>query len=218
MADPYATSAPDLSGRPTGPPPWEAAVTDRGGALIGPAGEAPEASFLVVHCRGVGTLAPLVRAEPALATLLWLEHVAEPRGGEAANALLAGLRARTRPVLAIKQGCIGGPSDRPGCFTVEEPMVAAVLDAEATGEVVWERDPDFGYEVPSLVPGLDRESRRALLPRLLYGDHDRVYEHAGLVAAKKQERYELAKHVPDLDRAVIDAAGWPPAATAGDWR
>lgn len=218
MADPYATRAPDLSGRPTGPPSWEQALRERGGALIESDGEAPDADYLVVHCRGIGTLAPIARIEAPLAVLLWLEHLPRDRDAEAGNRLLRRLREAGAPILAIKQGCVGGPADRPGRFTVEDGLIETVLDAEAANAVLWERDPDFGYEVPSEVAGLDRVAARALLPRLLYGDHDRVYEHASLVAAKKRERYELARALDGLSEEVVRVSGWPPHATHSDWR
>lgn len=218
MADPYATQTPDLSRRPTGPPPWEGSVTDRGGALIGPAGEVPSGSFLVVPCRGMGTLAPFVRLDPPLATLLWLEHVASAPAGEVANGVLSGLGEAAVPIYAIKQGCVGGPSDRPGCFSIGPELIEAVLAASTEGAISWERDPDFAYDVPGRVPGLDSDSARALLPRLLYADHDRVYEHASLVAAKKRERLDLATAVGGLDPSVADAAGWPPVPSGSGWR
>ncbi|MCB0877082.1 MAG: hypothetical protein KDB46_12920, partial [Solirubrobacterales bacterium] len=181
MADPYATRSPDLSGRPEGPPPWEPEVTRRGGSLIGPDGSFPAGSdFVVVPCRGIGTLAPVALLEPATAVLLWLEHCAEPREASAANALLAGLTGAERPILAIKQGAVGGPADRPGCTEVAPALVAAVLGA--LPDVRWEPDPDFGYRVPASVPGLGDPEARTLMPRLVYADNDRVYEHAGLVA------------------------------------
>lgn len=218
MADPYATRTPDLSRRPTGPPPWESSVTDRGGALLGQDGDVPAAAFLVVHCRGMGTLAPLVRLDPPLAALLWIEHVASAPDAATANRLLAGLGGAGVPLYGIKQGCVGGPSDRPGCFGVEPSLIEAVLAASTDGTVAWERDPDFGYEVPGRVPGLGSDQARALLPRLLYADFDRVYEHASLVAAKKRERSELAAAIDGLDSAVTDAAGWPPVPSGSDWR
>lgn len=218
MADPYATSAPDLSARPTGPPDWEAVVSERGGALVGPGGDPPAGSPLVVACRGIGTLAPIARVRPELAVLLWLEHVAERRDATAANALLAELRARAAPILAIKQGMVGGPPERPGCAAVTAKLIRSVLDAEDAGSVLWETDPDFGYEVPSEVEGLGGDSWRVLLPRLLYADHDRVYEHASLVAAKKRERHALASAIPGLATEVVEASGWPPAAQERAWR
>ena len=218
MADPYATRTPDLSGRPTGPPRCEGSVVAAGGALLGADGAVAEAAFLVVPCRGMGTLAPFVRVEAPLAALLWIEHVASSPPAARANELLAKLRGAGRPIFAIKQGCVGGPSDRPGCFPIDDALIDVVLDAAVAGDVEWEVDPDFGYEVPGAVPGLGSDDARALLPRLLYADHDRVYEHASLVAAKKRERAELAGAVPGLDPAIAAAAGWPPTTGPTDWR
>lgn len=217
MADPYATRRPDLSGRPAGPPPWAAEVAERGGAPIGPGGELEgECRLAVVPCRGIGTLAPLARLDAPLAVLLWLEHVAEPRDGGAANDLLARLEALAWPILAIKQGAVGGPSDRAGCTEIDGELIAAVL--AGLDRIAWERDPDFGYEVPASVPGLADSDCRVLMPRLLYGDHDRVYEHAGLVADKRRERHDLAAAVPGLDPRVVAASGWPPEPTGDRWR
>lgn len=218
MADPYATKAPDLSGRPTGPPSWATAVTERGGEVVGAAPASGDPRFRVVACRGIGTLAPIARVDAPLAALLWLEHEQGQRSAETANRLLGELRGAETPLFAIKQGCVGGPSERPGCFVIEDSTVLTVLDGALLGGVSWERDPDFAYDLPTDVPGVEGDAARALLPRLLYADHDRVYEHATLVAAKKRERYELAKAVAGLDPAVPAAAGWPPAPTASDWR
>lgn len=219
MADPYATDAPDLSNRPSGPAPWAAPVGERGGAIVGPDGRVPEgARFVVVGCRGIGTLAPLARLEPQLAVLLWLEHTPAAREAAKANALLAVLRGLHAPILAIKQGCVGGPPDRPGCFEVDAELVVRVLDAALGGQVDWERDPDFGYDVPAGIPSLAEERSRALLPRLLYADNDRVYEHASLVAAKKRERWKLAGALAGLDPGVVAASRWPPVPTSDGWR
>lgn len=217
MADPYATEAPDLSGRPTGPPPWEGAVGERGGVAIGVAASAPEARFRFVACSGAGTLPPLARLEPAMAVLLWLEHGGE-RSAAAANRLLGELRAAEEPIYAIKHGWVGGPPQRPGCFEIDAALVLTVLDEALVGGVDWEADPDFGYEVAADVPGVEGEAARALLPRLLYGDHDRSYEHASLVAARKRERAALAASLPGLAPVVAAAAGWPPSPTGDAWR
>jgi hypothetical protein len=191
-------------------------VSDRGGALIAADGTVTDAAFAVVPCRGIGALAPVARLEPAMAVLLWLEHVASPRSGAVANELLGRLAELRRPLLAIKQGAVAGPADRPGCTEIGAELVTAVLDGLATVE--WERDPDFGYEVPAAVPGLDEPNGRVLEPRLLYADHDRVYEHAGLVADKKRERRALADSIAGLDPTVAAASGWPPEPTGRDWR
>lgn len=217
MADPYATRAPDLSGRPLGPAPWRDLVGELGGTFVDErAGFEPGATFVVIDCRGVGTLAPFARVPAALGALLWIEHTPATRSAHAANALRASLVAFDGLVVAIKQGCVGGPRDREGCTVIDADLIAAVLERALAGEVGWETDPDFGYDVPALVPGLGEEAARALLPRLLYADHDRVYEHAELVTRKKRERFEIARSLPWLDRAIGAASGWPPAPTS--WR
>jgi hypothetical protein len=220
VPDPYATRAPDLSGRPAGPAPWLELVRSRGGATVAPDGGFPDdAGFLTVDCRGIGTLAPFARVDPALAALLWIEHTA---GGSAtaaeANGLHERLRAFSGSIYAIKQGSVAGPGDPPRCFPNDEYHIATVLEAVIAGSVAWETDPDFGYEVPASVPELDSALGRALLPRLLYADNDRVYEHASLVAAKKRERAGIASSIAGLDLAVSTASGWPPVPSPTEWR
>lgn len=194
-------------------------MSERGGAILGTdARVAPDARFAVVHCRGVGTLAPVVRLDPELGTLLWLEHAPVGRSAAAGNAMLALLRGLERPILALKQGCVGGPPGRPGCFAIEPGLIELALDAGLSEGEIWERDPDFSYEVLAGARGLEGDGARALLPRLLYADHDRVYEHAALVAAKKQERWELARSLEGLDASVVAASGWPPIATSDGWK
>jgi hypothetical protein len=192
-------------------------VRERGGAVIGPDGAVPaDAAFLVVDCRGIGTLAPFSRVDPAIAALLWAEHRDGEPGAGAVDSLLAALRDFPRGIFAVKQGSVAGPPDRRGSWEIRADIVLAVLDAAIAGTVEWEADPDFGYDVPARVPGLGGPDARALLPRLRYADHDRVYEHASLVAAKKRERAALLERIGAVDVAVSSATGWPPAPT--DWR
>ena len=66
-------------------------------------------------------------------------------------------------------------------MAIGERLVTAVLDAALAGEVEWEADPDFGYEVAASVPGVGPPEDGMLLPRLLYTRADRVYEHAAIV-------------------------------------
>ncbi len=218
MADPYATEAPDLSARPAGPPPWAGAVAERGGEPVGAEPGSPAARFRVVECRGVGALAPFARVEPELAALLWLEHGEGERSAAGANRLRAELRAATVPLFAIKQGCVAGPRERPGCFAIGSALVLTVLDEALVGGVSWERDPDFGYELPAELAAVEGAAARALLPRLLYADHDRAYEHAALVVASKRRRAAIAAAYPGLDPAIAAASGWPAAPTGEGWR
>ena len=195
-------------------------MTGRGGALIGPDGSFTggdrEPDFLVVPCCGIGTLAPFAAVDPAMATLLWIEHVAAPREAGTANDLLTRLGGFSGRVYAVKQGSVGGPDDRAGCERLEPDLVARLLDARES--IAWERDPDFGYEVPASVPGMDDAAARILAPRLLYAD-----QRPGIRALRPRRRQEARaqRHRrvrPGLDPTVGAAADWPPTVTSGDWR
>lgn len=187
------------------------AIDDRGGFEAG-------ARFLVVRCRDLGILAPLARVDAPTAALLWLQHTPSGRDAALANDLLIRLDEANQTLLAIKQGWVAGPPERPGATEVDADLIGGVLD-QALGDVdVWEEDPDFGYSVPARALERDARHARALLPRLLYADHDRAYEHAGLVVAAKRERAEIARALPGLDERVSAAAGWPPAPTGREWR
>ncbi len=216
MADPYATEAPDLSAKPTGDAPWLQVVAEAGGALIGADGVVPAGELLVIHTRGVGTLAPFARVDAASAVLLWIEHVARDASAPTANALLRALVDGTAPIYAIKHGYVAGPEDREGATPVEPGLIARLLSARE--RIGWEQDPDFGYEVPAAVPGIEDPEARALMPRLLYADHDRVYEHASLVEEKKRERGEIVAAVPGLAPEIAAATGWPPKPTSDRWK
>lgn len=216
MADPYATESPDLSAKPSGQAPWIEAVSEAGGGLIAPDGGVSEGSFLVVHCRGSGTLAPFALLEPPMAVMLWLEHVGRGADAKAANALLRNLAEGGRPLYAIKHGWVAGPQDRDGATPIAADVIARLLAAR--DRVTWERDPDFDYQVPASVPGMGDSETRPLMPRLLYADHDRVYEHARLVEEKKRERGEIVAAIPGLDPVIVAASGWPPVPTGTRWK
>lgn len=87
----------------------------------------------------------------------------------------------------LKAGRVGGPDGEPGSLAIGEQLVAAVVDAAVAGEVTWETDPDFGYEVAAVVPRVAAPEDGLLLPRLLYTRADRVYEHAAIVPRVRAE-------------------------------
>lgn len=200
MADPYAKRFDDLAGAaPAGEPPWLAQVRNALGGR----------GFFIA--RDPGPLAPIARAGGELLDALQRLGVAEPDriapagGGEG---------------LLLKHGWIAGPPGGPGCVEVTAELLGPVLEANADphSKIVWERDPDFGYEVPARVDGVDEATCRILCPRLHYADHDRVYEHAELVAATKQRWFERLSELEDITDEVLAATGWPPQPTGSEWR
>lgn len=87
----------------------------------------------------------------------------------------------------LKAGRVGGSEDEAGSLEISAALVVSVLDAALRGEVEWERDPDFGYEVAARVAGVEPPQDGLLLPRLLYRRADRVYEHAAIVPRVRPE-------------------------------
>lgn len=225
MVDPYATRAYTDAGEvPPGPPPWERAVAERGGALLGALGDLAstdlprtdlagtdlaEAPFAAVRCRDAGLLPAVARLEPAqaVAVLIADAHPEVEVDGAAANDALGRLSAVGTELFALKHGWVGGPEGSEGAVAVSAELVASVLDAAADGAVEWERDPDFGYEVAASVPGLEPPVADALRPRLLYAYNGRVYEHAALVPRIKRERAERLGRIAGLDPRIATALG-----------
>ena len=82
---------------------------------------------------------------------------------------------------------MGGDEGESGSLAITETFVADVLDAATAGEIEWEEDPDFGYEVAASVPGVEPPEDGLLLPRFLYTRADRVYEHAAIVPRVREE-------------------------------
>ena len=71
------------------------------------------------------------------------------------------------------------------------------------GTISWERDPDFGYEVATAIPGLEDEE--LMQPRRLYARQGRQDEYSALVARFKAERQDFLGQFPKLDRAILEA-------------
>ncbi|HUF53535.1 MAG TPA: phosphoenolpyruvate carboxykinase [Dehalococcoidia bacterium] len=75
------------------------------------------------------------------------------------------------------------------------------LTAIAEGGVEWETDPDFGYEVPKHLDGIDPELVR---PRLAFERLGREDEYIERVAIRKTERREFLQTFPGLDPEIVD--------------
>jgi hypothetical protein len=87
-----------------------------------------------------------------------------------------------------------------------------------SGQLEWELDPDFGYQVPLAAPSMEGDRAMALAPRLIYAAHGRVYNHAALVPRLKEERHAVLAAVAGLEPAVVAASGWPVEPTGTSWR
>jgi hypothetical protein len=228
VADPYAERS-DLPNeeRVLGDSAVSPLIQEAGGRVLSSLADAVAdpagAAFDAVVLRDDGLVPPLARIGPELAAAL-LATAARPvnpkdppledAAVDAARALLAA----DRTIFLFKVGLIGGPAGSPGALAADPAWITGVLQAALAGELIWERDPDFGYEIAAVVPGLEGEAADAFCPRLLYGAADRVYEHAELVAVTKRRRRSALQEVGVSDEGLLAAVGWPIVATGQSWK
>ncbi|HEX6538120.1 MAG TPA: phosphoenolpyruvate carboxykinase [Candidatus Dormibacteraeota bacterium] len=104
-------------------------------------------------------------------------------------------------VYLLNTGRIGGGASDARSTKVEIPNSSAVVKAIAEGSIVWQRDPDFGYEVASAIPGID--DPELLQPQRLYARQDREQEYRDLVSRLKQERHAYLERFPGLRREIV---------------
>jgi hypothetical protein len=228
VADPYAARS-DLphEERVLGDSAVAGLIREAGGRVLASLEDARAdpgtATFDAVVLREDGLLPPLARIGPELAAALLATGARpvapdapplEDAAVEAARALLAA----DRTIYLFKVGLIGGPAGSAGALGADPGWITGVLQAALAGELLWETDPDFGYETAAVVPGLEGEAADAFCPRLLYGAADRVYEHAELVAVTKRRRREALKEVGVSDEGLLAAVGWPIVATGQAWK
>src|SRR5205807_1581410 len=80
---------------------------------------------------------------------------------------------------------------------------SAVVKAIAEGTITWERDPDFGYEVASALPGID--DMEILQPRRLYERQGRMDEYNAVVEKLRRERQAYLAKFAGLRQEILDA-------------
>ncbi|MHB1575267.1 MAG: phosphoenolpyruvate carboxykinase [Candidatus Dormibacteria bacterium] len=106
-------------------------------------------------------------------------------------------------VFLLNTGSVGGDDKDPRAKKVRIGHSSAVVKAIAEGTITWERDPDFGYEVATTVPGIDDEE--LLRPRLLYGRQGREAEHQQVVERLRRERRQYLEGFPGVDQRLLAA-------------
>jgi phosphoenolpyruvate carboxykinase (ATP) len=125
------------------------------------------------------------------------------RDEEQANRFWELMGSHPFAVYLVNTGRVGGPEGHPDSKKLEIEDSGAIVKGIAEETIAWERDPDFGYEVASVVPGI--EDVELLQPRRLYARSGRSDEYERLVATLKRERAEFLASYPGL-RAEILAA------------
>ncbi len=121
------------------------------------------------------------------------------------NRLVELLEKNPLEVYVMNTGRVGGPEGDERSKKVKIPHSSAIVKAVAEGTIQWERDPDFGYEVATRVPGIADEDADLLQPRKLYTRQGRMAEHEQLVNRIKAERREYLQKWPGLRPEIVEA-------------
>jgi phosphoenolpyruvate carboxykinase (ATP) len=106
-------------------------------------------------------------------------------------------------VYLVNTGRVGGSEEDPRSKKLQIEHSGAIVEAIAEDTVRWERDPDFGYEIASQVPGID--DLELLQPRLLYERTGRADEYRQWVERLKRERTEFLAGFPGLRPEILAA-------------
>ena len=112
------------------------------------------------------------------------------------NRFLELLNASDIQVYLLNTGRVGGAAGDERSKKVEIAHSSAVVKAIAEGTIGWERDPDFGYETATAIPGIHEPE--LLQPRRLYERQGCEQEYRDLVSRLKQERLDYVAGFPGL--------------------
>ena len=80
---------------------------------------------------------------------------------------------------------------------------SSVVEGIVSGTIVWEVDPDFGYEVAVSIPGFD--DPELLRPRLMYERRGLMDQYQAIVSTLTAERREYLRSFPGLDSSIVEA-------------
>jgi phosphoenolpyruvate carboxykinase (ATP) len=106
-------------------------------------------------------------------------------------------------VFLLNTGRVGGVEGDARSKKVAIEHSGAIVKAIAENTIQWERDPDFGYLVASVLPGVD--DLELLQPRLLYERTGRADEYRTWVERLKRERIEFLEGFPGLSPEILAA-------------
>jgi phosphoenolpyruvate carboxykinase (ATP) len=121
------------------------------------------------------------------------------------NRILEILKKNPMEVYLMNTGRVGGGESDPRSLKVKIHHSSAIIQGIADGTIHWDRDPDFGYEVASRVPGVAGDDERLLRPCELYARQGRLDEYRRIVERLRAERREYMKSFPQLARDISES-------------
>jgi phosphoenolpyruvate carboxykinase (ATP) len=113
----------------------------------------------------------------------------------------------THPIQAflLNTGRVGGKDGDDRSKKLRIPDTSACVKGIAEQSIVFDEDPDFGYQVATSVPELDDAEK--LQPRRLYEAQGRGDEYRGIVERLKSERVTHLQQFTQLSEDIIKAVG-----------
>jgi len=121
------------------------------------------------------------------------------------NRLLELLATHPIETYLLNTGRVGGKDGDDRSKKLRIPDTSACVKGIAEGTIVFEEDPDFGYQVAASVP--DLEDGQKLQPRRLYEAQGRGDEYAGIVETLKTDRVAHLQQFTQLSEDIIKAVG-----------
>jgi phosphoenolpyruvate carboxykinase (ATP) len=121
------------------------------------------------------------------------------------NRMLELLASHPIETYLLNTGRVGGKDGDERSKKVKIPHTSACVKGIAEQTIVFEDDPDFGYQVASSVPEFD--DPELLQPRRLYERQGRADEYRAIVDRIKAERVARLQEFPELSEEIIKAVG-----------
>ena len=121
------------------------------------------------------------------------------------NRMLELLASHSIDVYLLNTGRVGGKDGDDRSKKLKIPHTSACVKGIAEQTIVFEDDPDFGYQVAASVPEID--DIQLLQPRRLYEDQGRGDDYVSIVAKLKTDRVARLQEFPELSEEIIKAVG-----------
>jgi phosphoenolpyruvate carboxykinase (ATP) len=121
------------------------------------------------------------------------------------NRLLELLATHPIETYLLNTGRVGGREGNDRSKKLRIPDTSACVKGIAEGTIIFDEDPDFGYQVATSVPELDDPEK--LQPRVLYERQGRGDDYRAIVERLKTERVEHLQQFKQLSEEIIKAVG-----------
>jgi phosphoenolpyruvate carboxykinase (ATP) len=128
-----------------------------------------------------------------------------PAVAKLGNRLLDLLATHPIETYLLNTGRVGGTDGDDRSKKLRIPDTSACVKGIAEGTIVFEEDPDFGYQVAASVPELDDAEK--LQPRRLYEGQGRGEDYRAIVERLKTERVAHLQQFTQLSEEIIKAVG-----------